>query len=195
MNTKMQNILDPRTEYFSTVPSILEILSKVQITPQDHYDALSISNDSDFQIHLKRQPNECLINNYFTEGLEAWKANINIQPVFNNYKAVTYMCADFSKTENKTSEAMKQAAKEAHALGKTNLEKMRTVARAYSTKREFSVQEAVYLVMPELWFRKTFPKVIIKAVLRYHVPNATEMRKVMHIICFLHSLRLEMRKI
>ena len=37
---------------------------------------------------------------------------------------------------------------------------MRAVARAYSTKRECSVQEAVYLVMPELWSQKTFPKVL-----------------------------------
>ena len=37
---------------------------------------------------------------------------------------------------------------------------MRTVARAYSTKRECSVQEVLYPVMPELWLRKAFPKVI-----------------------------------
>ena len=34
---------------------------------------------------------------------------------------------------------------------------MRSIARAYVTKRECSVQEAVYLVMPELWLRKSFP--------------------------------------
>ena len=74
--------------------------------------------------------------------------------------ALTYMCACFCKAQNETSQAMKQAAKEAHTLGKTNLEKMRTVARAYSEKRECSVQEAVYLLMPKLWLRKTFPKAI-----------------------------------
>ena len=46
---------------------------------------------------------------------------------------------------------MKQAAKEESVSGESNLEKMRAVARAYSMKRECSVQEAVYLVMPELW--------------------------------------------
>ena len=55
---------------------------------------------------------------------------------------------------------MKQVAKEASVSGKSNFEKMRAVARAYSTKREWSVQEAVYLVVPELWLRKTLPKVI-----------------------------------
>ena len=37
---------------------------------------------------------------------------------------------------------------------------MRSVARAYATKRECSVQEAVYILMPELWLRRTFPGVI-----------------------------------
>ena len=37
---------------------------------------------------------------------------------------------------------------------------MKSIAKAFSTKRECSVQEAVYLLMPELWLRKTFPVVI-----------------------------------
>ena len=69
------------------------------------------------------------------------------------------MCILF-KTEDETSEAMEQAAKEASLSGKSNFKKMKAVARANSTKRECSVQEAVYLVMPELWLRQTFPKVI-----------------------------------
>ena len=121
---------------------------------------MSISNDSDFQIHLKHQPNACFINNFLEEGLQAWQANIDIQPVFNHCKAVPYMCADFSKAEDKRSEAMKQAVKDAINGKKSDFERMKVIARAYATKRECSVQEAVYLVMPELWLRKTFPKVL-----------------------------------
>ena len=65
------------------------VFTKIQNMNYPCYNALSISSDNDFQTHLKRQPNECLINNYFAEGLQAWKANIDIQPVFNHYKAVT----------------------------------------------------------------------------------------------------------
>ena len=88
----------------------------------------------------------------------AWQANIDIQPVFNHYKAVTYMCAYFSKSEDETSEAMKQAAKEAVTTNKSKFEQMKAIARAYATKRECSVQEAVYHIMPELWLRKTSPR-------------------------------------
>ena len=134
-------------------------MQDLEISECDYYNALSISDDNDFQIYLKRPPNSCFVNNYFDEGLSAWKANIDVQPVFNHYKAVTYMCAYFSKSEDETSEAMKQAAKEAINSNKTNVEQMKSVARAYATKRECSIQEAVYLLMPELWLRKTFPGV------------------------------------
>ena len=31
--------------------------------------------------------------------VKAWQANMDLQPVFNYYKAVSYMCAYFSKSE------------------------------------------------------------------------------------------------
>ena len=68
------------------------------------------------------------------------------------------MCAYFSKAEDGTSEAMKEVAKDAFNRGVSYYEKMKAIAKAYTTKRECSVQEAVYLIMPELWLRETFPK-------------------------------------
>ena len=47
------------------------------------------------------------------EGMGAWQANMDIQPVFNEYKAVACMCSYFSKSEDKCLFAMKQAAQEA----------------------------------------------------------------------------------
>ena len=70
------------------------------------------------------------------------------------------MCAYFSKSEDESSEAMKQAAKEASKMNLNVFEQMKAIAKAYTTKRECSVQEAVYHIMPELWLRKTFPGVI-----------------------------------
>ena len=160
LDPKKHNILNPQKDNFEQVPEIKEILQELKISEQEYSEALSTSSDTDFQIHLKRPPNSCFVNNYFDEGLMAWKANIDIQPVFNHYKSVTYMCAYFSKSEDETSEAMKQAAKEALSSNKTNIQQMKSIARAYNTKRECSVQEAVYLLMPELWLRKTFPGVV-----------------------------------
>ena len=61
---------------------------ELNITEEEYYNALSISSDSDFQIHIKREPNACFINNFFIEKLQAWKANIDIQPVVNHYKGI-----------------------------------------------------------------------------------------------------------
>ena len=54
------------------------------------------------------------------------------------------MCV-FSKSEYETSEALIQTPKVAFNSNKTNIEEMRSIAKAYATKRECSVQEAVYL--------------------------------------------------
>ena len=61
------------------------------------------------------------------------------------------MCAHFPKAEDETLEATKQPTREAFVAGKSNFEKMKTTPRVYMTIGEYSVQEAVYLVMPELW--------------------------------------------
>lgn len=146
LNPHKRNIIDPSKENFEVVPCISEILKSLELYEADYCNALSISSDSDFQIHLKRLPNSCFVNNYFDEGLRSWKANIDIQPVFNHYKAVTYMCSYFSKAEDETSQAMKQAAKQTSQCNKSHFEQMKAIARAYVTKRECSVQEAVYLL-------------------------------------------------
>ena len=49
------------------------------------------------------------------------------------------MCAYFSKSEDETSQAMKQATKKAAPTGKDKLEVMKSIARAYASKRECSV--------------------------------------------------------
>lgn len=53
----------------------------------------------------------CFINNYFPNRLRAWTANIDIEPMLNHYKRVTYMWAYFLKGEDETSEVMKQTAR------------------------------------------------------------------------------------
>ena len=87
------------------------------------------------------------------EGLMSWEANIDIQPVINHYKAVAYMCVYFSKSED---EAMKQVAKETVKENINVFQKMKAFSKANTTKRECSVQEAVYHIMPDLWFEKRF---------------------------------------
>lgn len=50
------------------MPTISEILTTLSFSPYDYYESLCISNESYFQIQLKRQPNECFMNHYFTKA-------------------------------------------------------------------------------------------------------------------------------
>ena len=88
-------------------------------------------------MQLKSQPNSCFVNNYFDFGLKAWQANMDIQAVFNEYKAVTYMSRYFSKTEDQCSQTMKQAAKEAFENNTHHHDTMKTIANAYLSNRAF----------------------------------------------------------
>ena len=107
------SVIDPSKENYQPPPIIKEILLEFSISSAEYYQALSISEDNDNKLHPIQPPNSYFVNNYFSDGLKAWQANMDIQSVFNEYKAVTYMCSYFSKSEDKRSAAMEQAAKEA----------------------------------------------------------------------------------
>ena len=84
-----------------------------------------------------------------------------MQPVVHHYEAVSYMCAYISKAEDETSKIMKKAANESPTRKKTDYKKIKLIARAYVTKRECFIEEAVYLAMLVLWLHKEFPQVIL----------------------------------
>ena len=109
LNPLKENFFDSTKEDYEELKSINEILASLEISKHDYEEALSISDDNDFQIHYKRPPNSCFVNNYFCDRLMAWKAI----RIFNHYKAVAYMCAYLSKSENECSVAMKQAVRDA----------------------------------------------------------------------------------
>ena len=73
------------------------VLNSAGVTEDRYYSAQSISPDSDFDLHLKRPIDSCFINNYFVAGIKG--ANVDLQPVFNHYKCITYVCSYFIKDE------------------------------------------------------------------------------------------------
>ena len=160
LNPKTNNLYSPTENFYQPDKLINAILQELQISEDQYYKTLSISSDTAFQIHFKRDPKACFINNYFEGGLMACEANLDIYPVLHYYKAVSYICAYLSKSENESSEAMKQAAREAYEPGKPVCEIMKSVERAYRKHREMSVQEAVIIALPELWLSKTCPTAV-----------------------------------
>ena len=139
LNPSKNNFYDSSRSDYEVVKTIEKILSSLEIS-EDYEAALSISEDSGYQLYLKRPPNSCFLNNYFTDGLLSWEANIDIQPVFNHYKAVASMYAYLSKSEDECSQAMNQAPKEESENKLDNYQQMKSVAQTYVNKRECSIQ-------------------------------------------------------
>ena len=52
--------------------TISQILSVLQITKHEYYSCLSTASGMEHDIHLKRPPNSCFINNYTPIVLLAW---------------------------------------------------------------------------------------------------------------------------
>ena len=83
-----------------------------------------------------------------------------MQPVFNHYKCITYVCSYFTKDETECSQAIANAAKEAKAANMNIRDGLKKIGAAFLSTREVSSQECVYRSMPELWLRKIFPKTV-----------------------------------
>ena len=64
---------------------------------------------------------------------------MDVEPVFNVYKAVTYMCSYFSKSEDQCSQAMKETVKESFANNMHHYETMITILQAYLSIYEYFI--------------------------------------------------------
>ena len=157
---KIDEVLNPSKANYDPTLTEADIFKSVNITKEQYYWALSISSDSDYELHLKRPTNSCFINNYFIAGIKGFRANVDLQPVFNHYKCITYVCSYFTKDETECSQAIMNAAKEAKKENLSVREGLKRIGAAFLSTREVSSQECVYRCMPELWLRKIFPATV-----------------------------------
>ena len=146
--------LDPSKGTYQKDLSIDDVLLELQLTKKEYYWALSISSEKYFKLHLKMDTSSCFVNNYNPVLLTAWQGNIDLQPVYNYYKAVSYLTAYFSKLENSTSESMKQAVQEIKLQNLSGGVAMKKLAYSFICSRQMSVQRVVYLCLSELCLRK-----------------------------------------
>lgn len=80
------------------------------------------------------------------------------QPVFNKYKAVTFMCSSFSKIEDQCKQAMKEAIEKAFK-NKLHQAKTKQTSWIFLSKHECFIQEGNHHILQELKLRKVFPAV------------------------------------
>ena len=69
LNPAKRNFYDKTRDDYFEPKTIGHILTDLNIEKVDYEYALLISDDQNFQVHLKRPPNSCFIINYFRCGL------------------------------------------------------------------------------------------------------------------------------
>ena len=128
----------------NTELSLLEVLIKADISLSEYTKALEVSSKGNVVV-LKRQPNECNINNYNGPVTLAWQANTDIQYVLNAYACIMYVASYIMKTDRAMGQLLKQVASEART--DELKQQLRKVGSAFLTHREVSAQEAVYRIL------------------------------------------------
>ena len=129
----------------------MDILHLLDITENDYYEGLFAAAGTDYELHLKHQPNSCFINNYNPSILKARQANMDFQPVFNHHKCVTYLCSYMSKGETQCSQAIRTASLEAKKSNLNLKNTLKKIRAAFLSTREVSSLECFYRCLPELW--------------------------------------------
>lgn len=108
LNRVKNKIVDLR---FVQPLSIPEILAELQIADDCYYRALSISKDDGFKLYLKRNPDSCFLNNYFNDWLKAKQADMDIQLILNEYKAVTICDPTFQNVKTVAHKSLRKHVK------------------------------------------------------------------------------------
>ena len=85
LNPAKINVIDSTKDIFTQPLGVQEILDELEISKVTYYRALSISKDEYLELHLKRQPNSCFVNNYFNVGLklgsQIWTYNLFLMSI------------------------------------------------------------------------------------------------------------------
>ena len=88
--------------------SFEDYLHKLQLTEESYILALRHTLKRD-TLFLKRTPSEIRINNYNSNLLKAWKANMDIQYVLDPYACATYILSYITKGQRGMSRLLERA--------------------------------------------------------------------------------------
>lgn len=124
--------------------SLDKVLELAEVARDEYTEALEISNKGNVVV-LRREPNECFINNYNGSVMLAWQANMDLQYVLNAYACVMYVASYIMKTDRTMGQLLKHVAAEARTEELKS--QLRKVGSAFLTHREVSAQEAVYRIL------------------------------------------------
>ena len=128
------------------VTTFEQYLQFVKLTLEE-YIRLVQSSINRKRIFLKRRPCDTRINAYMKHLLGTWKANHDIQFVFDPYQCVSYICDYMTKSQKGMSEIMQLATQEARE-GNMELKKaVRHIGNKLCNTAEASAQQCAFDIL------------------------------------------------
>lgn len=124
---QIDDVLNPSKPNYDSTLIEDDIFNLADINKEAYYSVLSVLPDSSYELYLKRPLDSCFINNYFMADIKGFAANVDLQPVFNHYKCVTYVCSSFTKDETECSQTIINAVKEAKAASMNVRDRLRKI--------------------------------------------------------------------
>ena len=141
---KIKDVLD--TMKYGEDITFEDFLSKLELTEESYILAIRQTLKRD-TLFLKRAPSEIRINNYNSNLLKAWRANMDIQFVLDPYACATYILSYITKGQRGMSRLLEKASEEAKSGNKDIRNRIRHIGNKFLNAVEISAQEAVYLVL------------------------------------------------
>ena len=133
-----------------------EIYEDLGVSHQDrdelykrYHDCLKLSFRG-YQVVMERDIDEIYVNNYNSEWIRAWNANLDIQVCLDHYAVVTYIMEYMNKDESGTFEFIQKALKDSE--NEPLRKKLQIVKNVFQTHRQVSQCEAIYRILPSFHF-------------------------------------------
>ena len=133
---------------------IIALLKKAGISGETEKDmisnyekALSVSENG-YRVILERDIDEIFVNNYNSEWILNWNANLDIQICLDFFAIVTYICDYYSKDDSGTMKFIREALREAR--NETLKTKLSLVVNQFLTHRQIGETEAYFRILPYL---------------------------------------------
>ena len=129
------------------IDKLLEIAGG--ITYDDYIKAIKKTRKYGSTVMLKRDIDEIFINNYNSEWINAWNANLDIQPVLDYFAVITYVTDYWAKPDEGITPILKEAAE--YLKSQPDQQKRcQQMANTFLTHRQMGEAEAYYKIFPNL---------------------------------------------
>ena len=119
------------------------------VSYEDYIIAIKKSKKHGSAVLLKRDIDEIYVNNYNPEWLEAWNANLDIQPVLDFFAVITYVTDYWAKPDEGLTPILREAAIKLKSEPEQK-KRCQEMANTFMTNRQMGEAEAYYKILPNL---------------------------------------------